>query len=312
MIRVLCVLPCNGKHKELLSKAGQGKCEFVFKTPAAVRDADLSGVTAVIGNIAPEVLKDSDVKLLQLNSAGYEAYRKQDLPEGIAVCNARGAYGLTVSEHMLALTFSLIRHLQRYRDRQSAHIWKDCGKVSSIYGSTVLVLGLGDIGGEYARKVKALGAGCVIGVRRNAKGEKPDYLDEQYAIDELDTLLPRADIVAMVLPGGKETKGLINKKRIALMKPGAYIVNCGRGSSIVQEDLLEALESGRIAGAAIDVCDPEPLPASSPLWDLENLIITPHVAGNFFLQETFERVVSIACDNLQRFILGQELFNQVI
>ena len=312
MIRVLCVLPCNGKHKELLSKAGQGKCEFVFKAPAAVRDADLSGFTAVIWNIAPEVLKDSDVKLLQLNSAGYEAYRKQDLPEGIAVCNARGAYGLTVSEHMLALTFSLIRHLQRYRDRQSAHIWKDCGKVSSIYGSTVLVLGLGDIGGEYARKVKALGAGCVIGVRRNAKGEKPNYLDEQYAIDELDTLLPRADIVAMVLPGGKETEGLINKKRIALMKPGAYIVNCGRGSSIVQDDLLEALESGRIAGAAIDVCDPEPLPASSPLWDLENLIITPHVAGNFFLQETFERVVSIACDNLQRFILGQELFNQVI
>lgn len=312
MIRVLCILPCDGKHREMLEKAGQGQCEFVFKAPAAVRDADLSGVSAVIGNIEPEILKGSDVRFLQLNSAGFEAYKKEELPSGIAVCNAKGAYGLTVSEHMLALTFSLIRHLERYRDRQSAHIWKDCGNVTSIEGSTVLVLGLGDIGGEYARKVKALGASRVIGVRRNVKAQMPEYLDEQHSLDELDSLLPVADIIAMVLPGGSQTEGLINKARFSLMKPGAYLINCGRGSSIVQDDLYEALESGRIAGAAIDVCTPEPLPSKSPLWDLENLVITPHVAGNFFLKETFERVMRISCANLQNFISKKELINHVI
>ncbi len=307
MFKVLCVLPVLERHKELLEKAGQGQCEFVFdKCPD-----DLAGFDAVIGNIPATLVKASKLKLLQLNSAGYEAYTAEGVsPKDMHLCNARGAYGLTVSEHMLALTMSLIRKLELYRDKQAKHDWSDCGNVTSIEGATIAVLGTGDIGCDYARKVKALGAACVIGVRRS-HGTKPDCLDEQYTMDDLDKVLARADIVASVLPGGPATANLFNEKSFSSMKKGAYFINAGRGSSVDQEALAKALTSGQLAGAAVDVTTPEPLPQDSKLWDIQNLIITPHVAGNFFLQETFERIIRIAAHNITALIASTDFKNEI-
>ena len=121
--------------------------------------------------------------------------------------NATGAYGLAISEHMLGMLLELFKKLHLYRDAQHLHQWKSLGRVRSIEGSTVLVLGMGDIGGEFARKVKALGA-TVIGVRRTDT-RKPDYVDELYLTEELDRLLPRADVVAVALPGNGETAGML-------------------------------------------------------------------------------------------------------
>lgn len=307
MLKVLCVLPVLERHKELLKTAAQGQCEFVFdKCPDDLADFD-----AVIGNIPADKVKSSKLKLLQLNSAGYEAYTAEGVsPQDMHLCNARGAYGLTVSEHMLALTMSLIRKLELYRDKQAKHDWSDCGNVTSIEGAIIAVLGTGDIGCDYARKVKALGAACVIGVRRS-QGVKPECIDEQYTMEDLDKVLERADIIASVLPGGPATADLFNAKTFAAMKKGAYFINAGRGSSVDQEALSDALKSGQLAGAAVDVTTPEPLPQDSRLWDIPNLIITPHVAGNFFLQETFERIIKIAAHNISALVCGTEFKNEI-
>ena len=168
---------------------------------------------------------------------------------------------------------------------------------------------MGDIGSFYARKMNALGA-RVISVRRH-EHPKPDYVDEQATFEQLDEVLAKADIVAMVLPGGEETRHLINDRTLALMKEGSFILNVGRGSSIDQEALCRALESGHIQGAALDVTDPEPLPADHPLWDCRNVLITPHVAGWWHLRETFNRVVRIFGTNLKHFVNGEALENIV-
>lgn len=305
---VLCILPVEARHQNKLEQVAAGRCSFIYNQ----HPQSLEGVDVVIGNVSPKLLKNSKVKLLQLNSAGYEAYTPKEVaPQDMHLCNARGAYGLAVSEHMLALTFSLIRHLALYRDKQLKHDWSDCGSITSIEGSTIAVLGMGDIGGEYARKVKALGASCVIGIRRSV-APKPSFLDEQYTMDHLDEVLARADIVVSVLPGGPATLKLFDKERFASMKQGAYFINAGRGSSVDQEALLDALRSGHLRGAAADVTDPEPLPSDHPLYDEPNFVLTPHVAGNFFLQETFERIIGIACYNLKAFLEGKGLANEII
>ncbi|MBR0306475.1 MAG: D-2-hydroxyacid dehydrogenase, partial [Lachnospiraceae bacterium] len=149
----------------------------------------------------------------------------------------------------------------------------------------------------YAKKVKALGA-YTIGIRRTNKN-KPEYLDEQYTLDEIDNLLPRADIVAMVLPGGEATHHLMDERRLRLMKKGSYLINVGRGNAIDPKALLTVMQEGHLGGCGLDVTEPEPLPADDPLWACGNVVITPHVAGNFFLQETFERIVRIAGTNME-------------
>lgn len=313
--KVLVTLEVQERHQQLLEQAADGQCTLIYLQGREADAADLEGAEIVIGNIPPALLKNSGVKLLQLNSAGYDNYVKAakagDLPEGCTVCNARGAYGLAVGEHMLALTFALIRHLAEYRDLQNEKKWQDCGSIISVEGAVIAVLGLGDIGGTYARKVRALEARKVIGVRRSGRRECPEYLDEQYGIEDLDRALPEADIVAMALPGSEETYHILDRRRLSLMKKGAYLINVGRGTAVDPQALLEALRSGALAGAALDVTEPEPLPQDSPLWEEPKVIITPHVAGNFFLQDTFERVVRIAGFNLAAYLAGRELKNRV-
>lgn len=310
--KILVAVDVNAEHLTLFKQVSQDKCEFVVKSLSDVNIDDVVSVDGIIGNVDPEIVKHAEnLEFLQLNSAGCDQYLKPGiLKDKTALCTAVGSYGLTVSEHMLALTFDLVRHFALYRDKQLAHDWSDCGKITSVWGSTIAVLGLGDIGGSYAQKVKALGAKCVIGIRRNIQN-KPDYIDELYTFEDLDKILPRADIVAMVLPDSPVTRNLMNKERFNLMKKGSYLINAGRGSAVNQEDLLEAIKSGQIAGAALDVTTPEPLPKDSPLWDEKRIFITPHVAGNFFLQETFERMIKIAAGNLQAYLEGGELRNLV-
>ncbi|MCR5536154.1 MAG: D-2-hydroxyacid dehydrogenase [Succinivibrio sp.] len=310
--KALVVLKVSKQQEEYLIKQAGSECELCFKSAGELSAEDLASAEIIIGNLDPRLVHEAQaLKLLQLNSAGYDPYVKPGvLNSETKLCNATGAYGLAVGEHMLALTFDLIRHLFLYRDGQHQCSWQDCGSIISVEGSTVLVLGLGDIGGSYARKMKALGAACVIGIRRSVR-DKPEYLDEQYTLAELDKVLPRADLVAMVLPGDDTTANLMDLRRLRLMKKGAYLINVGRGSAIVQEDLIEVLNEGHLGGAALDVTTPEPLPKDNPLWQAKNLFITPHVAGNFFLAETLARVVRIAGQNLQAYLQGQPLINEV-
>ena len=210
---------------------------------------------------------------------------------------------------MIGSLLCIMKKLHLYGADQSKHVWNDYGNVASIYGSKTLVVGFGDIGSEFAVRMHALGS-QVTGIRRN-KTEKPDYLEALYQMDAFYECLKTADIVVTCLPGTKETYHIFDKKAFAQMKEGAFFLNVGRGSAVDSNALADALNSGHLAGASVDVTEPEPLPSDHPLWDAKNLLITPHISGNYHLKETHERIVRIAADNLDRFMRGEKLRNVV-
>ncbi len=323
---ILSVIPLEQKHKKLLEGAAPGG-EFRFRAPEgetldprlpfsdlihrpALTQADLEWADVLLGNVSPQVLSGMDLLWVQTGSAGVEPYlRPGVLKEHTLLTNATGAYGLAIAEHMLGMLLELMKKLQLYRDAQQKASWCSQGAVASLYGSTVLVLGLGDIGGEFGWRCKALGA-KVFGVRR-ANREKPDYADQIFLLEDLDELLPQADVVAVTLPGTEATKGLLGRERIARMKDGAVLLNVGRGSIVDTEALCDALESGKLSGAGLDVTDPEPLPPEHRLWRIPTAVITPHVSGFYHLKETHERIVQIFAENLKRFFAGEPLKNQI-
>ena len=216
----------------------------------------------------PDQLKTfPNLKWVQSWNAGVDPYLAPGvLPRGVRLTSAVGAYGPAVSEHMLAMLLAIYKRLPAYRDQQRAHIWADLGPVGSLAGKTVLVGGAGDIGRHFARLVRALGAQRVIGLRRSA-GCPVEGFDEIYGLGALDGLLPQADVVALALPHTPETAGLMSKARLLAMRPGAVLLNAGRGSAVDCTALAEVLCSGRLLGAGLDVTDPEPLPPGHPLWE---------------------------------------------
>lgn len=310
METILVVIPVQETHRRYLeSKAPNA--HFIYSSPQTITDEELAAADILIGNLPPDRLnKASSLKWMQLNSAGSDTYCKSGiLPPDTILTNATGAYGLAISEYMLGVSLQIQNKLFLYRDNQKKHLWKDEGSVTSIEGSTTLSIGLGDIGGSYARRMKALGS-YTIGIRRTA-GDKPDYLDELYTMESLDNLLPRADFVALSLPNTPETYHLMTEDRLYSMKPTAILINVGRGTAIDTDALVHVLNSGHLAGCAVDVTDPEPLPPDHPLWDARNMIITPHISGFYHLQETFERIVRIAGENLEAFLSKKPMRNVV-
>ena len=236
--------PKPHQEKQLMDAASGA--QLFFLSPESVNADRLADMDIILGNPPPSFLRDCcHLRLLQLQSAGADAYLPAGiLPAGTILCNAAGAYGLSLSEYMMAILLELFRKTHLYRDNQRKGIWKNEGPVRSIWNSTVLIVGLGDIGREFSRRLKAFGA-TVIGVRRR-KLPKPDWLDEMYQIEALDSLLPRADVVALCLPATPETAGLMDRRRLSLMKQGAVLLNVGRGSAVDTDALVEALQSGHL------------------------------------------------------------------
>ena len=311
MKTVLCLLPVEQRHKEKLERAAGAECSFIYAGEHGATAENVAAANIILGTPAPKLINASEkLELLQLNSAGAEQYvRPGVLAPKTKLTNSTGAYSKAVAEHGAAMLFMMQKKLYLYRDAQKRHEWADFGTVTSVTDATVLVVGLGDIGRHFAGIVKALGA-HVIGVKRRP-GEKPDCVDELYTMEKLDDVLPRADVVFSVLPGTPATTHLYTAERFDLMKPSAIFINCGRGASVENNVLYDAVKNGKIASAAIDVSEVEPLPPDSPLWTLDNLMITPHVSGYYHLPYTFERIVDIAAENLGRFMRGEELMNIV-
>ena len=310
MKNVLVLLPVEARHKEKLEAAGAG-CRFVYSDPDSVTAEQVRAANIILGLPKADMIRASkNLEWLQLASAGTDPYIVPGVLDSKTVLtNATGAYSKAVSEHAFALTLMLTKKLHLYRDEQLNRRWSDHGAVSSLSDSTVAVVGLGDIGRAYARLVKAMGA-YVIGVKRRA-GDCPDCVDELVMTQDLDTVLPRADVVMSILPNTMETHCIYTDERFDLMKDSAVFINCGRGNAVSAEVLYRALSEHKIAAAGVDVTETEPLPADSPLWELENLVITPHISGGFHLAETFERIVDIAAGNLTAFLKGEKLRSEV-
>ena len=241
-------------------------------------------------------------------SAGVEPYTPDEIypHEGVLLTNSAGAYGITISEHILMVTLMLLRQMPAFQQVVADRRWVRSMPMRSICGSTITVLGTGDIGTNFARRAKALGAKAVYGVRRSKKAGDGAF-DAMYAMDELNAILPQTDILVMALPATAETVGVLSRERIALLPRHAVVVNVGRGSAIDQEALMDALNSESIAGAALDVMVPEPLPVDHPLWEAKNILITPHVSGNMSLGITRDLDVDLFCTDLANYANGRPL-----
>lgn len=307
---ILVMLPVTEKHKQLLQEVSPESI-FDFTKPKTIQKEQVDKATIIIGNVSPKLIEGSqNLKWLQLNSAGTDGYLDEGvLPKGAMLTNATGAYGLAISEYMIGTLLLMMKKLDRYLVNQSQCQWKDEGTVSSIYGARILVVGMGDIGSEFAKKVHAMGA-SVVGVTRNQKECQP-FVDKMITLNQIEEEIGQADVVVSSLPGSSSTYQIFNKGMFDKMKKGSFFVNVGRGNAVNTMDLVDALENEHLAGAALDVTDPEPLPEDHPLWKAKNVVITPHVSGFFHLPETFERVVRISVDNLRRFEAGEELQNIV-
>ena len=309
---ILVALAVEERDKDAIRRVVEASgtdCELLFNTAPTEEEVKRAGF--ILGNVPPQMIAASgNLEVLQLFSAGADPYMKKGvLADKTVLCNATGAYGQAVSEHAFALTMMLIKKLHLYRTSQLGCRWEDRGVVSSLAESTVLIVGLGDIGLSYARLVKAMGA-RVIGVKRRG-GSCPEGVDELVLTEEIDRVLPEADVVMSVLPNTKETAYFYTAERFGKMKNSAVFVNCGRGNAVSHEVLLDALRTGQIAAAAIDVCEVEPLPADSPLWCEEKLVITPHVAGNFHHASIYRGIIDIALENIGNYLDGKPMRNVV-
>jgi phosphoglycerate dehydrogenase-like enzyme len=230
----------------------------------------------------------------------------------IVVTSARGVHGPVVAEHVMALVLAMARRLpSAFRYQQQARwaqdeLWAEFPRPREIAGGTLGLVGLGSIGLEVARLAKALGMKVVAVRLQSAAAE---HVDQVFTPALLDTMLAMSDYVVLAAPVTPQTRGLLNAGRLAAMKPGVYLINVARGALIDEPALIEALRQKRIAGAALDVFEHEPLPAESPLWKLENVLLTPHSAA--LTEKLWERHYSLFSDNLRRFRQGAPLLGVV-
>ena len=315
-LNVLALLPLSDSQRTRLESGAPG-ARYAYVEPVAgamlgtPTPEQVAAADVIVGNLSPKRLGETrGLRLLQLNSAGYDNYLAAGtVPAGALLACATGAYGQAVSEHLFAMVLAMVKRLPGYQDLQRAHEWGDLGPVTTLSGARVLVLGTGDIGSHFARLCAAMGA-RVTGANRHG-GAAPDGFERVATMDALPELLGQADVVASFLPSTPETRGLADASFFSAMRNGAYFANGGRGDLVVNEALVGALGSGHLAGSALDVCSPEPLPADSPLWDAPNLLLTPHVSGGFHLSVVLDNIVGIAAENLAHLVAGEPVRSEV-
>lgn len=247
------------------------------------------------------------LKFIQSISAGIDQYDRDAIrAAGIRLASAQGANANAVSEHAIALILALARRIPEARDNQARKHWRGMigdlsGREDELGGKTLLVVGIGRIGGRLARLAKAFGM-KVVGLRRDpANGA--EGADEIHGMDALHAQLPRADYVALCCALTEETRGLMDTRAFAAMKRGATLVNVARGRVCDEAALIAALQSGQIGQAALDVTADEPLPEASPLWTMPNVLVTPHTGGETRSYE--DNVLDLMEENLARLRRGE-------
>lgn len=233
------------------------------------------------------------------------------LDRGITVTNAANVYGPNMADHSLGLMLTLSRQLRVIDRYQAEHGWmakKPRPVPGELGGQTLLIVGLGGIGLETARRAAAFGM-KIIATRTHTDRPVPDFIDELHPPGALHELLPRADWVDICVPLTPRTRDLIHDREFALMKEGAYLICVTRGGIINSDALVRAVENGKLSGVGLDATDPEPLPPDHPLWNFENVIITPHASGQ--ASAAFDRLREVCVDNVHRFLSGKQLRNIV-
>ena len=286
--------------------AGGHQVAFTYEEEDAI--AEVPDAEVVFGFCPPKVfLQAKKLKWFQTQSAGMDSVLFPELIESdVVVTNAAGLYASHAAEHAFALLLGLTRGVHRFAENRLKRNWETF-KLIEIGGWRLGIIGMGGFGIEMAQRGKGLGLE-VVAVDAYPR-EAPESVDELWGMDRLDHLLGSSDVVMVACPLTEETHHLLNAEKLALMKPTSYLINVARGGIIEEEALTKILGEGRIAGAGLDVFEKEPLPPDSPLWELENVILAPHIAGNS--QHRPGRTVEFFCENLGRFLRGESLLKVV-
>lgn len=295
-------------------RAGLPGVEVQALASGEARATQLAEARVVIASCEPALLAQAP-RLHWFHAMNVGVERCTAVPgfaeRGLVLTNMQRSSGRPIAEHALALLLALARglpvHLRNQVDGQWRRDAAPAAGMREIGGRTLLVVGLGGIGTEVARRAHALGM-RVIAIRNSGR-EGPPFVDRIGLPDELHAFAAQADAVISALPLTPKTTGLYDARFFAELKEGAWFVNVGRGASVVSRDLVAALQSGHVAGAGLDVTDPEPLPAGHPLWAMDNVIITPHVAAESDQQD--ERYWILVAENLRRYVAGEPLLNVV-
>lgn len=301
------------RHKELIRKyAAKAGGTVMFADSEDDIPADYEDCEVIYGFGMKNAAVNKNLKWFAAPSAGVDFLMKPGVfaNEDCLITNSSGAYGVTIAEHIIAVSLMMMRKLD-YTYRESlSHNWSSPVPQRSLKDSRILVLGTGDIGCCFARRAAAFEPESITGVCRSGMCSEPAF-DSVKKITSLDELLPEADLLVMSLPDTPETKNILSRGRIALLPEGSFVVNVGRGSAVDEDALCESLDDGRLGGAALDVFRNEPLPADSRLWKTKNLLITPHVAGNLTLKHTLDTNVRMFCENLEKYGNGLPLDNLI-
>jgi phosphoglycerate dehydrogenase-like enzyme len=250
----------------------------------------------------------NSVRWMHFLTAGREGFDAVGLPAGIAVTTPAGCVAPTVAEHAMTLLLALVRRVPAMLEAQRARHWSRLdvsARATSVEGKRMAIVGYGQIGREVALRARSFGI-ITIGLSRARKSDP--WLDESFALTELDQVLARADIAMLTLALTPDTRHLFDRQRFQSCKPGIVLVNVARGGLVDQSALAEALVSGQVGGAGLDAVDPEPLPATDPLWAAPNLIISPHFAGGGSELSQL-RLAGSAAGNLQRLLKSEPLLH---
>ena len=268
-----------------------------------IRDAEV-----VIGwSLRPEQLKAArQLRWIHSPAAAVHQLLFPELIDShVLLTNGREVNGPVVAEHVIALILALAKNLhlaarfQQQRIWAQDAVWNSQPRPREIAGALLGLVGLGSIGSRVASNATALGM-RVIAIRENLQKPKPEGVEKVMPAAEIDELISQSDYVALTVPVTPATRGLMNARRIAKMKPDACLINVGRGPLVDEAALIAALRERRIGGAALDVFEQEPLPGDSPLWDLENLLVTPHTAG--LSERLWDRQYKLISENLRRYL----------
>lgn len=262
-------------------------------------DFDVSDIEGVVCNglfLYNDIRHFKKLKYIQLTSAGFDRVPIDYINEhDIKIYNARGVYSIPMSEFALCGVLQLIKQSRQFYKNQNNHIWEKSRTLGELSGKKVIIVGAGNIGSEVAKRFSAFDA-SVIGVDITDDDRK--YFDKVELLDNLDEQLKIADIVILTLPLTDSTREMFDKSKFDLMKKSSIFVNIARGPLVVESDLINSLKSGDISGAVLDVFEEEPLNENSPLWDMDNVILTPH--NSFVGENNNKRMFNVMVNNLEK------------
>ena len=306
--------PLRNITKEHLAKIRSVSPDIELDVVGASKTGEIAGhvvdaeVVVGIPKSIPDLSLAKNLKWVHSFSAGMDRVLTPALIQSsVLASNSAGIHATPIAEHIIAFLLTFTRKLKKSFEQQQQKKWQRIDTLSELRDKIILIVGLGHIGKEAVRLAASFGA-YVIAVDTPGK-EKPDFVEELGTTEELPGFLGKADFVVLCLPYTKDTHHFINQNRLSAMQPHAVLLNIGRGGVVDEQALIQALKEKKIGGAGLDVTEQEPLPKDSPLWDMENVVITPHHSG--ISEKYIDRAIDLFCLNFQAYLKGERLPNLI-